>query len=129
MTNIELQITIPDDGAEASSDIDPPMIGRVVDAFYGAIRRDDVLGPIFAPRVRDWSAHLDRMRRFWSTVILRSGEYAGRPLEVHARIPGLGDADFGHWLDLWRATVTAHVPPAARIRFVQPAERMARTLA
>ncbi len=109
--------------------IDEDLIEDLVAAFYDAARSDDLLGPLFEERVSDWSGHLARMRDFWSTLVNRSGRYAGRPLEVHLRIPGLTDAHFGRWLDLWKLAVETHVPPDAREPFVVPAFRMARTMA
>src|SRR5690606_30007287 len=58
-------------------------IGALVDASYNLVRDDALLGPIFARHVTNWPRHLATMRDFWSTVILHSGRYAGRPFEVH----------------------------------------------
>ena len=44
--------------------IDARFISDMVESFYATIRADDVLGPIFAERIADWSAHLDRMKQF-----------------------------------------------------------------
>jgi len=44
-------------------------IAELVDSFYSRIRDDRLLGPIFANAIgSDWGAHLDRMKRFWSSV-------------------------------------------------------------
>ena len=99
---------------------------RLVDSFYDRVRADDLLGPIFDTVARtDWAVHLPKMYDFWSTVVLRTGRYAGRPLDAHQRLPGLTAAHFARWLDLWRHTVARVVPEAARHSFVIPAERMA----
>ncbi|MDM7138280.1 group III truncated hemoglobin, partial [Klebsiella pneumoniae] len=58
---------------------DEAEIGRLVSAFYEKARQDAVLGPIFARHVSDWDDHLRRISDFWSSVILRSGRYRGRP--------------------------------------------------
>lgn len=107
------------------SPIDEAMIRTLVDTFYEGVRDDLMLGPIFARHVADWSLHLPKMYDFWSTVVLRTGRYAGRPLDAHQRLPGLTAAHFARWLDLWRHTVARVVPEAARHSFVIPAERMA----
>jgi hemoglobin len=108
--------------AHAVSEAD---IRGLVDSFYVAVRRDDVLGPVFAGHVADWSLHLPKMYDFWSTVILRTGRYAGRPFEVHRAIPGLSPAHFERWLALWETTVArAFSREETRAAFVVAAHRM-----
>ena len=41
--------------------LDAGYIDALVETFYGQIREDALLGPIFAQRVVDWPAHLARM--------------------------------------------------------------------
>ena len=53
--------------------IDEAMIERLVRAFYGRIRRDPLLAPVFAERIDDWEPHLQRMCAFWSSVALLTG--------------------------------------------------------
>lgn len=57
----------------ADTGIDRTMIERLVDTFYGRVRADDILGPIFAARIKDWGPHLQRMYAFWSSVTLQIG--------------------------------------------------------
>lgn len=81
-------------------------IRRMVDTFYARVREDDLLGPVFDERIGSgWSAHLDRMVDFWSTVLLASGRYRGDPIEAHRRIPDLQAAHFDRWLELFRPVV------------------------
>ena len=43
----------------------------LVDTFYGKIRQDDLLADIFNQIIQDnWSTHLEKMYRFWQTVLL-----------------------------------------------------------
>ena len=78
-------------------------IRRMVDTFYGRVREDSILGPIFEERIgTDWDSHLDRMVDFWSTVLLASGRYRGDPIRAHRRIQGLDPAHFDRWLELFR---------------------------
>jgi len=101
-------------------------IRTLVDAFYGEIRRDALLGPIFDQQVSDWSVHLPKMYDFWSTVVLRTGRYSGRPIEVHQRLGELTPVHFTRWLAIWKDTVNRVIDaPLARQAFVQSAERMA----
>lgn len=107
-------------------------IRELVDSFYRVVRDDAVLGPIFDRHIKDWSLHLPRMYDFWSTVVLRTGRYAGRPIEAHAMIPDLTLAHFERWLSLWEATVTrvlAVYTPPAREAFIASAQRMAASMA
>ena len=65
------------------------MIRRLVHGFYDRVRADTELGPIFAERIADgdWPAHLERLVAFWSSVMLLSGGYHGRPMQAHAPLP------------------------------------------
>ncbi len=124
-TGHQLPLTAPSRPATPVVSADEAMIRTLVDTFYEGVRDDSLLGPIFARHIADWSLHLPKMYDFWSTVVLRSGRYTGRPLEAHERLPGLTEAHFDRWLDLWRRTVERVVPEAARAAFTVPAERMA----
>lgn len=90
--------------AEAQG-IDADYVSRFVDAFYGRIRADALLGPIFAERITDWDWHLDRMKRFWRSILHNSGEFSGNPMAKHLVIDGLEERHFAHWLDLFYATL------------------------
>ncbi|MFT5422277.1 MAG: hemoglobin [Phycisphaerales bacterium] len=103
-------------------------IRTLVDTFYEEVREDSLLGPVFAEQVGDWSAHLPKMYDFWSTVVLRTGRYSGRPLEAHEVIPGLTSAHFARWLELWGRVVAQTIPAAAQPGFLAPAQRMAGTI-
>ena len=50
----------------ARTGITEGMIEQLVRAFYARVRADDVLGPIFEARIRDWEPHLAQMFAFWS---------------------------------------------------------------
>lgn len=107
--------------------IDEAMIDRVVRTFYGKVRNDPLLGPVFAARITDWEPHLQRMCAFWSSVALLTGRYHGRPTEKHMPLPV--DADhFDRWLELFAATVQELCPPAAADHFIDRAQRIATSL-
>ena len=94
--------------------IDAAFIDRLVEAFYAKIREDDLLGPIFAERIADWSPHLARMKGFWRSVLHNSGEFSGNPMLKHLAIPGLELRHFSRWLDLFYETLReAEGKPAA----------------
>jgi len=127
-TDRQLPLTEPGRVDVPDGPIEESMIRSLVDDFYDTIRTDELLGPIFAQHVVDWSAHLPKMYNFWSTVVLRTGRYAGRPLEVHQRVPGLTRLHFDRWIQLWGQAVGRMIPPAHRDAFVTPATRMAASM-
>lgn len=80
-------------------------IADMVDTFYASVRADRLLGPIFAEAIGDdWTAHLQKMRAFWSSVLLASGTYKGNPMLAHLQLPRLTGEHFERWLELWRET-------------------------
>ena len=103
-------------------------IRALVDAFYDTIRADDLLGPIFERHVQDWSRHLPKMYNFWSAIVLRTGRYAGRPIEAHEALPNLTRAHFDRWIILWERTVTDVIHPDAHKAFILSARRMAASM-
>ncbi len=101
----------------------------MVDAFYARVRRDETLGPLFEDAVHDWSAHLDRLSDFWSSMMLGSGAYKGNPFGRHLRHASRMDpAMFDRWLALWRETTEAMLPPADAAVAQEKAARIARSL-
>lgn len=94
----------------AAIGLDEETIGRVVERFYARIREDELLGPIFAARIADWPPHLARMKQFWRSVLLGSGEFSGNPMQRHQQIPGLAEDHFSHWLTLFYQTLREECP-------------------
>ncbi len=107
--------------------IDEAMIERLVRAFYGRVQVDSLLGPIFAERIIDWEPHLQQMFAFWSSVVLMSGRYHGRPMQKHMPLPVDG-RHFDRWLMLFEETAGAECPPVAAAHFVERARRIAESL-
>lgn len=99
--------------AAHAAGIDAAYIDQLVDRFYAKVRDDRMLGPIFAARIADWPAHLDRMKRFWRSILHNSGEYQGRPMPAHVAIDGLGEVHFERWLHLFYATLREEQPSEA----------------
>lgn len=115
------------DHAREQLGIDEALIRRVVHTFYGAIRRDRLLGPIFDARIADWPTHLERMEAFWSSVMLMSGRYHGQPMVAHANLP-IDSAHFDRWLRLFDETVAATCDPPAAGAFRLRARTIAESL-
>lgn len=114
-------------GVHARTGIDEAMIHRLVHAFYDRIRQDSELGPVFAARITDWEPHLARMCAFWSSVVLMTGRYHGRPMPAHAPLP-VGGAHFDHWLALFEATAKSECPEPAAALFIEKARLIAASL-
>ena len=91
--------------AAESIGVDAGYIDHLVESFYGRVRGDDLLGPIFAARIADWPTHLARMKGFWRSVLHNSGEFSGNPMLKHMAIPGLELRHFERWLELFYATL------------------------
>ena len=121
------QRSIVIDGKLLPEVLDEPMIHAVVHGFYDEIRKDTLLGPIFGNAIApgDWPEHLAKMCDFWSSTLLRTGRYEGRPLPPHLAIPELREEHFHRWLSLFRATVERLCPPEVADLFLDRALRIA----
>jgi len=111
----------------AETGLDEDVVRDLVHSFYAKVRRDAVLGPIFAARISDWDPHLERMVAFWSSVALMTGRYHGRPVPAHTPLPIHG-AHFERWLGLFRETAREVCSPAGAAHVIERAERIARSL-
>jgi len=100
---------------------------ELVDAFYGKVRRDPRIGPLFLGAVQDWPEHLERLTAFWSSVMMNSGRYKGDPLAVHGRL-ALTPAQFDRWLALWAETTAEQFPPPLAEALQSKAGRIAERL-
>jgi hemoglobin len=112
---------------QAETGIDEAMIEHLVRSFYARVREDDVIGPIFDARIKDWEPHLARMCEFWSSVALMSGRYHGQPMAKHLPLP-IDAAHFDRWLALFEATARDVCPPKAADHFIERARRIAESL-
>ncbi|CAO1651000.1 group III truncated hemoglobin [Parasphingorhabdus sp. NYA22] len=109
--------------------IDDALISNLVETFYGAIRSDALLGPIFQSHVADWTPHLARMKDFWASVTLESGRFRGNPMLKHIAVGGLDNLHFDRWLVLWNQTLDDIAPnDAAAQVFREAADRIASSL-
>ncbi len=111
----------------AGTGLDEVVLRDLVHRFYDQVRRDPVLGPIFAARIANWEPHLERMFAFWSSVALMTGRYHGRPVPAHTRLP-IGPPHFDRWLALFRTTARETCTPAGAAHVIERAERIARSL-
>ncbi len=104
-------------------------IAFLVPAFYERVREDPLIGPVFEQAISDWPDHLERLQAFWSSVMLGTGRYKGRPLPAHARhADRIGDPQFRRWLEIWRETTEEYFDPESAAAFQEKAKRIAESL-
>ncbi|MBO9709313.1 MAG: group III truncated hemoglobin [Caulobacter sp.] len=101
----------------------------LLERFYGEVRRDSDLGPVFEDAIQDWDHHLGVLADFWSSVMLTTGRYKGDPMAVHlrhaARIPS---ALFDRWLAIWTRATDEMMSPAVAAVMQAKASRIACSL-
>ena len=103
-------------------------IAAMVHSFYGKVRNDAVLGPVFNAHVADWDHHLGKMVDFWSGMMRGTGRYRGTPMPKHVALPGLNADMFRHWLALFHETTLELNNEAMRARANDLAHRVAQSL-
>ena len=102
----------------------------LVEHFYNRVRADPLIGPVFNKAVADWPEHLAKLQSFWSSVMLTSGRYKGRPLPAHLKHAEEIDAcAFQRWLALWKESTDALFDPPSAAALQEKAGRIAESLA
>lgn len=100
-------------------------VKKVVDAFYDRIRTDELLGKIFNEVIQDqWPTHLEKMYRFWQTVLFDEHTYSGSPFAVHAKLP-VAFEHFERWIQLFNETIDAHFSGEKADQMKNQGKRMA----
>jgi hemoglobin len=80
-------------------------VRKLVDTFYGRVQQDSLLAPIFNERIQDrWPEHLEKMYRFWQTILLEEHTYFGSPFFPHASLP-VDASHFREWMNLFTQTI------------------------
>lgn len=84
-------------------------IQLLVHSFYSKVLENELLNPVFKQKIPEdqWPVHLEKMVRFWQTLLLEEHTYSGNPLAHHLHLPVSGD-HFTEWLRLFHATVDIH---------------------
>jgi len=107
--------------------IDRAALRALVHTFYGSVRADPELGPVFESRLDErWPEHLERLVSFWASVLLAEGSFVGNPMMRHRAIGEMRPTHFARWLDLWDQAVTTSFEPSAGAVLRQRALAMAR---
>ena len=80
-------------------------IKKMVNLFYGKVRKDDLIGPIFNDKIQNhWTEHLTKLYSFWQGILLGERTYTGFPFPPHAQLP-ISKEHFDRWLSLFTETV------------------------
>lgn len=109
--------------------VDEQAIRTMVETFYGRVRQDPMLGPVFERRTGGaWPEHMTRMVDFWSNVLLGVGRYQGNPLAKHRAIPELCPEHFDRWLDLFEGVLIEVFPEHVATDVLWRARRMRQVL-
>jgi hemoglobin len=101
-------------------------IKLLVDTFYGQVQKDDLIGPIFNGKIGDrWPEHLEKMYRFWQTILLEQHTYSGSPFPPHKHLP-IDKVHFDRWMEIFTETVdilfTGAIAEEAKLRAKNMAE-------
>lgn len=107
--------------------IDEASLQVLVERFYGRVRADTMIGPVFNAAIDDWPAHLRLLTDFWSSVVLRSGTYRGNPMAKHRQHP-IRAEHFERWLALWQQTTAELFSDADATRLQAYAQRIGKGL-
>ena len=104
-------------------------IRELVYAFYDRVRADKLIGPVFEQKLAGrWDEHLPKMCTFWGSLVLGAKQYRGNVQQAHMPLEGLEPRHFSRWLYLFLDTVESRYEPAAAVRFMEPALRIAQSL-
>lgn len=104
-------------------------IQDLVDQFYRAVRQDDALGPVFTRALGDdWTAHLEKLGEFWSTIVLGTRSFHGNVYGKHMQLAGIEPEHFRRWLSLFEKTVNRLFDEASAAQFMLMAHRVAASL-
>ncbi|MAZ90344.1 MAG: sec-independent protein translocase TatC [Maricaulis sp.] len=81
---------------------------HLVRIFYDRVSTDDLLGPVFARAVPDWTKHRQVLTAFWCQIELGIRGFRGSPVKQHAALASvepLTSDQFGRWVWLFCDTV------------------------
>jgi hemoglobin len=111
------------------TDITHESIQNLVLVFYGRVREDEILFPVFNKALGDdWTPHLEKLVKFWSTLVLGSNSFKGNVYGTHMALTGIEPAHFKRWLGLFEQTVHELFDEQPAEQFLKMAYRVASSL-
>lgn len=106
------------------------MIRELVFTFYGKLREDPELGPVFHNILgEDWGPHLETICAFWSAMMFGKRRYKRRyVVTAHVQHSDIHGKHLSRWLSLFRESAHQVCPPGAAMAFIDLAERVGESL-
>ncbi len=105
----------------------PDQIDRVVAVFYAAIRRHEVLDPVFAALSPDWPEHEEKDRpssRKNAIPCCTNAITTAVAMQAHMRAGDVHAQHFAPWLMLFDETLRRTLPPETAEAWSQLAHRI-----
>ena len=113
----------------ADPQITEAQIATLVPRFYDRVRADAFIGPVFADAIDNWPPRLEKLMDFWSSVMLTSGRYKGKPMAAHMKdIATITPPMFDRWLALWAQVIIKILPENIAQALQKRAERIGKSL-
>ena len=106
------------------------LIRDVIHDFYGKVRQDVMLGPIFENAIGgNWDRHIEKVILFWTTATrLDTGYKARNFMPAHMRHASIGTEQLSRWLSLFQETLAERCAPDTSDVLFEIAERMAENI-
>ncbi|MCV9926584.1 group III truncated hemoglobin [Flavobacterium sp. LS1R49] len=80
-------------------------IKLLVNTFYDKVQKDTYIGVIFNEKIQKrWPEHLEKMYKFWQTILLEQHTYSGSPFPPHKHLP-VDQSHFDRWMEIFTETV------------------------
>jgi hemoglobin len=115
----------------AESEITEDLVRRVMGSFYADVRADPALGKVFCDAIGngDWSAHIEKVIRFWLTALRISRCYDNRHfMPAHVRHAQISPRLAPRWLELFEKSVDRFCQPKQAAAFNAVAAAMIENL-
>ncbi len=104
----------------------------LVNTFYGKVREDELIGPVFNSHIPDdmWPEHLSKLADFWETNLFGIAKFKGNPTKAHLTVDknmnhSIQQEHFGAWLQLWFETIDENFEGDLALKAKESARRMA----
>lgn len=113
------------------SGVTKQLVRDVIRTFYGKIRNDVVLGPLFVSAIgTEWDTHIERIVRFWLTATRLERSYNGREfMRAHLKHQSIRLEHISRWLSIFQNTLAEHCSAAQLEALLDIALRMADNIA
>src|SRR3546814_14401463 len=106
------------------AEITEDRLTELVERFYGRVREDALIAPVFNRAIGDWPHHLEQPSHVCSSVMLTTGRYTGNPVAHHlTHLANNTPELFDSLLTLRRETNADLVPPEDAFKLQANANR------